>query len=127
MFLISRSDPGYQFVYFNEMNLAVKSPALTRRAITLQPIKDTADYFSQFEYEYAAEDGPFQNLGTIVFKADNGRYVAPSGGTTIKPLANDPHKFLLMPARITAERDCHASIATTEGDKSRKLYLEQNC
>jgi hypothetical protein len=32
--IISRSDPGYQFVYFNEMNLAVKSPALTRRAIT---------------------------------------------------------------------------------------------
>ena len=70
----------------------------------VQPIKDTADYFSQFEFEYAEEDGPFENLGTIVLKADNGRYVAPSGGTTIKPLANDPYKFLLMPARITAKK-----------------------
>ena len=70
----------------------------------IQPIKDAADYFCQFEFEYAAEGGPFQNLGTIVFKADNGRYVAPSGGTTIKPLATDPYEFLLMPARSTAEK-----------------------
>ena len=68
----------------------------------IQPAKDTADYFSQFEFDYAAEEGPFENLGTIVMKADNGRYVAPSGGTTIKPLATDPHRFLLMPARSTA-------------------------
>ena len=31
----------------------------------VQPIKDTADYFSQFEFEYAEEDGPFENLGKV--------------------------------------------------------------
>lgn len=29
-----RSDPGYQFVYFNEMNLAVKSQSSMRKAIS---------------------------------------------------------------------------------------------
>ena len=68
----------------------------------IQPTKDTADYFSQFVIDYEEEGGPFENIGTIALKADNGRYVAPSGGTTIKPLATQPHKFLLMPARSTA-------------------------
>jgi hypothetical protein len=65
----------------------------------IQPAKATADYWSQFEFDYAAEEGPFENLGTIALKSENGRYVAPSGGTTIKPLATAPHKFILMPAR----------------------------
>ena len=37
--LIVRSDPGYQFVYFNEMNLAVKSPSLTRKAISADVLR----------------------------------------------------------------------------------------
>ena len=39
MFKLSRSDPGYQFVYFNEMNLAVKSPVLTRKAISADVLR----------------------------------------------------------------------------------------
>ena len=70
----------------------------------VQPTKNTPDYFSQFEFDYAAEGGPFENIGTIALKADNGRYVAPSGGTTIKPLATEPHKFLLMPAGWSTAR-----------------------
>ena len=70
----------------------------------IQPAKDTPDHFSQFEFDYAEEGGPFENIGMIVLKADNGRYVAPSGGTTIKPVATDPHRFLLMPARSTTAR-----------------------
>ena len=70
----------------------------------VQPIKSTVDLSSQFDFNYVPEGGPFENLGTITLKANNGRYVAPSGGTTIKPLATDPHMFLLMPARSTARR-----------------------
>lgn len=36
---ICRSDPGYQFVYFNEMNLAVKSPSLMRKAISADVLR----------------------------------------------------------------------------------------
>ena len=68
----------------------------------IQPAKSTPDNPSQFDFDYDPEGGPFENLGTITLKANNGRYVAPSGGTTIKPLATDPHRFLLMPARSTA-------------------------
>ena len=70
----------------------------------IQPAKSTPDNPSQFDFDYDPEGGPFENLGTITLKANNGRYVAPSGGTTIKPLATDPHRFLLMPARSTARR-----------------------
>ena len=70
----------------------------------IQPAKNTPDFFSQFEYDYEEEGGPFENLGTIVLKADNGRYVAPSDGTTLKPLADDPHRFILMPARSSTAR-----------------------
>ena len=68
----------------------------------IQPAKSTPDHHSQFDFDYDPEGGPFENLGTITLKADNGRYVAPSGGTTIKPLATDPHRFLLLPARSAA-------------------------
>ena len=70
----------------------------------IQPTKGTSNSPSEFEIDYAPEGGPFENIGTIALKADNGRYVAPSGGTTIKPLATGPHQFLLMPARSTARR-----------------------
>ena len=70
----------------------------------IQPAKNTPDNPSQFDFDYDPEGGPFENLSTITLKANNGRYVAPSGGTTIKPLATDPHRFLLMPARSTARR-----------------------
>ena len=67
----------------------------------IQPAKNTPDFFSQFEYEYDEEGGPFENVGTIILKADNGRYMAPSDGMTIKPLATEPHKFIVCPARST--------------------------
>ena len=70
----------------------------------IQPTKDDINPPSEFEIDYAAKGGPFENIGTIVLKANNGRYVAPTGGTTIKPLATNPHRFLLMPARSTARR-----------------------
>jgi hypothetical protein len=70
----------------------------------IQPAKATPDNPSQYEYDYKPEGGPFENLGTITLKANNGRYVAPSGGTTIKPLATEPYEFLLMPARSTTAK-----------------------
>ena len=70
------------------------------------PIKYATDSekITQFEFEYEPKGGPFENLGTIALKADNGHYVAPPrlDGTTIKPVATEPHRFLLMPARGTA-------------------------
>ena len=68
----------------------------------VQPAKSTPDNPSQFDFDYDPEGGPFENFGTITLKANNGRYVAPSGGTTIKPLATDPYRFLLMSVRSTA-------------------------
>lgn len=36
---ITRLDPQYRFIYFNEMNLAVKSPLLSKRPpfVTIAP------------------------------------------------------------------------------------------
>ena len=71
----------------------------------IQPTKGDIDSPSEFEIDYAPEGGPFENIGTIALKANNGRYVAPSGDTdTIKPLATEPHKFLLLPARSGTAR-----------------------
>jgi len=60
----------------------------------IQPLKSSIDVFSQFRFEYARESGGvFNNFGTIALKADNGRYLAPHSGTTIKPLATMPFKY----------------------------------
>ena len=70
----------------------------------IQPAKSTLDHPSQFDFDYDPEGGPFENLGTIALKADNGRYVAPFRGTFFRPLATNPYRFLLMPAKSTAEK-----------------------
>ena len=59
----------------------------------IQPAKDTPDHLSQLEL-YSNT----RYLGTIALNADNGCYVArePSGGMIIKPLAINPHPFLLI-------------------------------
>lgn len=63
----------------------------------IQPLKSSIDVFSQFRFEYARESGGvFNNVGTIALKADNGRYLAPHSGTTIKPLATMPFKYAIF-------------------------------
>lgn len=63
----------------------------------IQPLKSSIDFFSRFRFEYARESiGAFNNIGTLALKADNGRYLAPHQGTTIKPLATTPFKFAVF-------------------------------
>ena len=64
--------------------------------------KATADFFSQFEYEYDPSGGPWEGSGTITLKADNGRYwsVSPSSGVPfIKPVATKSVQFIILDAR----------------------------
>lgn len=68
----------------------------------IQPSKGSADYFSQFEYDYIPDGGPWEGAGTITLKSENGRYwtVSPSNGINyIKPLAKTPVKFIILAAR----------------------------
>ena len=59
----------------------------------------TTLYFSQFVFDYDAAGSDFDNVGTITLRADNGRYIAPHSGMTIKPLSTTPHKFILLVAQ----------------------------
>ena len=69
----------------------------------IQPAKSSIDHFSQFEIDYTADSDLFENVGAITLKADNGRYIAPHSGTIVKPLATEPHKYILFFAKNVAE------------------------
>lgn len=63
----------------------------------IQPSKSSIDFFTQFQFEFAMESsGAFNDIATIALKADNGRYLAPHDGTTIKPLASEPFKYIIF-------------------------------
>ena len=70
----------------------------------IQPIKSSIDHFSQFEWEYNAES-QFENVGTVILKADNGCYLAPHDGITVKPLATKPYEYIFLVAKSVAETD----------------------
>ena len=68
----------------------------------IEASKGSADFFSQFEYDYTPDGGPWEGAGTITLKSENGRYwtVSPSNGINyIKPLATTPVKFIILAAR----------------------------
>ena len=70
----------------------------------IQPVKDSIDYFSQFDLDYPT-GSPFENVDTITLRAENGRYLAPHGGTTIKPVSTIAHRFILFIAKSEAKAE----------------------
>ena len=68
----------------------------------IEAAKASADYFSQFEYEYTPDGGPWEGAGTIALKSENGRYWSVSsmnGANPVKPLATTPVRFIILAAR----------------------------